>query len=181
MRNLLFLTWPLIFLGLAVNAEPVWQVQSDLNNDGNAESFTLYEMPEHQINLRITENGETLLEVEDFVWQGGLFGQIPELEVAANGSVQVISMNEGCCRHRWSQTVTIAYRKGAYRVAGITYIWRDTLDLEDWGICDVNLLNGRGTLTKGDLPARAIRAKGYAPKVLDWSVSSDLPDACKLE
>lgn len=76
----------------------------------------------------------------------GMFGQDPHLEALANGSIAVHSENSGIGRDRWEQTLTLAYRNGAFIVAGYTYSHYDTLDPDAGGTCDYNVLTGKATV-----------------------------------
>ncbi|MHA7772444.1 hypothetical protein [Roseibium sp. M-1] len=98
----------------------------------------------------------------DIVWRGGMYGQEPSLEAQEHGSLKVLSENSAIGRNRWEQVLTIAYRGGEFRVAGYTYSYYDTLDPDANGLCDVNLLTGKGELngkpiktTLGALPAQS--------------------------
>ena len=80
----------------------------------------------------------------------GIGGSDAYLQMAENGSLQVVSLNEAIGRHRWRQTVTIIFRDHQFTVAGYTYQYYDTLAQDEngdvkAGICDVNLLTGKGT------------------------------------
>ena len=115
---------------------------------------------------------------EDIAWLGGI-GQQPELALSANGSVLLTSMNDSVGRNRWHMTLTIAYRKQAYRVAGFTYDWYDTIDLNDYGLCDLNLLNGRGYVEKGGA-RQNVHSNQSALPVTQWTDAIPIPDACGL-
>lgn len=172
-------------LFLIIVAAPVWsegraKIQADLNQNATPEIFELLVDESNMVSLRISEARAKTIEVSDFTWQGGLYGQEAELELTETGSVQVISQNEGCCRNRWRLALTLAYRDGGVRVAGITYSWRDTLDLEAYGVCDVNLLTGRGVIEQGDMPPQWFRVPRHAPLVNDWSTDSPLPEGCEV-
>ncbi len=120
----------LLLLAAPAVAEPLAvPVRSDLNGDGRAEMFTLLDTGDGTADLQIENTGwgNGVIYAEDIAWVGGI-GQRPELALAPNGSVQVISMNESIGRDRWELTLTIAYRQEAYRVAGFTFRWRETLD-----------------------------------------------------
>jgi hypothetical protein len=158
--------------------KPVWSVASDLDGDGAAEGFALRDNGDGAVDLVIT-TGQGTITAPAIAWLGGI-GQQPDLALAPNGSVLLSSRNDAIGRSRWTLTLTIAYRRGAYRVAGFTYGWYDTLDLPDNGLCDINLLNGRGTVAIDGGPARAIAAPFAAPEVTAWSDDFALPpDACQ--
>ncbi|MBB1248103.1 hypothetical protein [Rhizobium sp. G21] len=61
-----------------------------------------------------------------------------------NGSLAVHTRNDAIGRNRWSQTLTLAYRNKALLVAGFSYEWRDTLEPDNAGRCDINILTGKG-------------------------------------
>lgn len=75
---------------------------------------------------------------------GTAFGQWPSLEMNRNGSSLLIrSQNEAIGRTAWNQTLTITWRNNRLVIAGLTYQFRDKLDLNQSGNCDVNFLSGR--------------------------------------
>ncbi len=154
-------------------------VSSDLNGDGRVERFTLLDTGNGNVDMQIENTGGGVIYAETVAWLGGI-GQQPELQLAPNGSVRLISMNEAIGRNRWHQTLTIAFRKGAYRVAGFTYDWYDTLDLKDAGVCDLNLLTGRGTLRHGTGPDKPIRTDHPALPLTQWRDDTPIPSACGL-
>lgn len=166
---------PVIVTAHSVTVTPettLAQVEADLNGDG---------VPDRAILLRMKEGDDAMLVIwkgpdlehptvitDTIIWAGGP-GQIPELNLAENGSLQVISQNYGIGRDRWQKTLTIAYREGRYILAGYTYDWYDSLDLENSGSCDVNLFNGRGFLSLGqEGRKRKIRVEMRAMPIADW-------------
>lgn len=162
-----------------LSAQQIGQmVSSDLNGDQRVERFTLLDSGEGTVDLQIENTGGGVIYAEDIAWLGGV-GQQPELTLAPNGSVKLTSMNEAIGRNRWHMTLTIAYRKGAYRVAGFTYDWYDTLDLNDYGLCDLNLLNGRGVAENGG-NRRNVRTDQPAIPVTQWNDSIPIPKVCGL-
>ncbi|EAR50615.1 hypothetical protein OG2516_12226 [Oceanicola granulosus HTCC2516] len=151
-------------------------VVSDLDGDGAAETFTLLDSGDGTADLRI-EAGRSVIHAESIAWKGGI-GQEPELAVLPNGSVQVISMNEAIGRSRWRQALTIAHRDGAYRVAGITYGWYDTID-NTGGTCDFNLLTGRGIIERDDGSRREVAAPLPALPVTEFRDDTfTVPEGC---
>jgi hypothetical protein len=124
----------------------------DLNDDGWADRVVLYEQEDEDAAvdffIRETENytlayAATLAEP---IWSGLMSGTIPSLGVNDAGSLLIKSENIAIGRSRWEQILTIAYRQNALRVVGFTYKWYDTLNLEDNGQCDINLLSGKAVL-----------------------------------
>lgn len=154
-------------------------VTSDLNGDGKPERFTLVDS-DGSVDLQIEAAGGRVVIAQDIAWLGGS-GQEPELTLAPNGSVRLTSMNESVGRGRWHQTLTIAYRNGAYMVAGYTYDWYDTLDMNNNGNCDINLLNGKGNLIKNGSSAAPISSKMRALPVTDWKDDISPPPECQAD
>jgi hypothetical protein len=76
----------------------------------------------------------------------GIYGQEPSIKATDSGSILVTTHNDAIGRDRWRQVLTIAYRAGDFIVAGFTYEYYDTLDLERHGSCDLNLLSGKGVV-----------------------------------
>jgi hypothetical protein len=164
--------------GLPAAAQSVIDsAQSDLNGDGLRERFTLLQYPgADTVDLIIEDTGYGRITASDIAWIGGI-GQEPQLDLAPNGSVRLKSMNESVGRSRWVQTLTVAFRNGAYRVAGYTYDWYDTITGEG-GECDLNLLNGRGLLRHGDGPQREVRADIPAMEISAWKDVTPIPEVC---
>jgi len=152
---------------------------TDLNGDRRAEVFTLQHNGDGSADLSITDTGGRGILAQDIAWIGGP-GQEPELGLAPNGSVTLTSKNDSVGRNRWFLTLTIAWRDNAYRVAGYTYTWYDTLDLAAYGVCDINLLTGRGTARIGDAAAQPVTVPRGATAVTDWKEAAfRLPPACQ--
>ncbi|SMY08261.1 hypothetical protein [Flavimaricola marinus] len=169
-----------IFLipGVAMADRILGEVTSDLNGDGTAETFILREFDEGYASLILVTESGAPVEFRAVAWSGMGAGNQPSLALAPNGSVQIISENAAIGRNRWTQTLTIAYRAGAYRVAGYTYSWYDTLDLEFAGTCDVNLLTGNGVLDQlGHKPKSISDPNLVAVPLGDWTMDSAV-EAC---
>lgn len=146
--------------------QPVREVRADLDGNGAAETYTLRDGAEGSVDLLVTEGAWERV-VPWAAWTGAMAGQQPELAVSEAGSVLLTSMNEGIGRDRWRLTLTIAHRDRDWRVAGITYDWRDALDPLAWGSCDLNLLSGRGAVeTEGG--TREVAAPFTAPLLWAW-------------
>lgn len=179
MTSRLFAAALSLLIATAASAQVVaGPVASDLDGDGMAETFTLIDSGRSTVDLRIEASGAELLTARNIAWKGGV-GQQPELDLAANGSVLLTSMNEAIGRDRWRMTLTIAYRAEAYRVAGFTFSWYDTLDNENNGVCDLNLLTGRGVLSRNGGPDRVIRTDWNAPPVTEWNMEIGPPEVCE--
>ncbi|TNC72432.1 hypothetical protein [Rubellimicrobium roseum] len=158
---------------------PVREVEADLDGNGAAETYVLRDGGETTVDLEVRTTDGTRM-VPGIAWTGRTPGTEPELALSPAGSVQVVSMNDAVGRDRWRLVLTLAHRGGDWRVAGITYDWRDTLDpAARWGGCDLNLLTGRGTATSPE-GERAIVAPSPAPVLWDWQ-DTDLPDVLPAE
>lgn len=149
-------------------------IEADLTGDGLIDFAELYESTEPgnaDLNIWVrNENDGVDLSSRSMaiVWLGGP-GQQPKLMLTDHGALQVVSMNAAIGRNRWEQTLTLAYRNGVFVLAGFTYNWYDTLDLENSGTCDVNLLTGKGERTKGTfLRPIEFRTKSRAGPIDKW-------------
>ncbi|WP_428648828.1 hypothetical protein [Roseibium sp.] len=103
----------------------------------------------------------------NIVWRGGMYGQEPWMEANEHGSLKIYSENSAIGRDRWEQALTIAYRRGAFLVAGYTYSYYDTLDPDAGGQCDVNLLTGRG-----EHNGKSFKTKLGAMPAGDWTMDT---------
>lgn len=120
----------------------------DFTGDGQVDYAEILEENEGEGTLVLTLSDGTTITKPNLVWIGGI-GQEPWLKISSHGSLQVFSENSSIGRNRWEQTLTLAYRGGTMKVAGYTFRWHDTLNLDDIGICDLNLLSGKGELVLG--------------------------------
>ena len=168
----------LLALPLAAVAQGDWRqdrgpaptVRADLDGDGSPESYALRRRDDGSVDLAV-EGPDGGAGYPGLAWMGGMAGQEPHLEVTEGGSLRVVSMNDSVGRDRWMLTLTVAHRDGALRVAGLTYDWRDTLDLAAGGTCDLNLLTGRGTVagaSSGRAPTPVRVAGPPAPRLEEW-------------
>jgi len=129
-------------------------LDADLTGNGLIDRAELHETDEGgeaDLNIWVRKpDGQLDLhaKAKSVVWVGGI-GQQPEFAITPHGSLLVRSMNESIGRDRWHQTLTVAWRNDTFVLAGFTYSWYDTLDLENSGTCDVNLLTGKGERTRG--------------------------------
>ncbi|WP_373355562.1 hypothetical protein [Pseudoroseicyclus sp. CXY001] len=144
----------------------VTEVSADLDGDGVAEFFTLEVTEEAVGDLHVAAGGTEQV-FENIAWAGSMYGTLPWLELSPGGSLQIHAANDAIGRNRWHLMLTIAWRQGAYRVAGLTYEWRDTLNLKDSGRCDINLLTGNGVVEDAS-GERLIAVTGEAPLLADW-------------
>jgi hypothetical protein len=111
---------------------------------------------------------------KNVAWNGGMAGSRPSLEASPKGSLLIKSGNEAIGRGRWSETLTIVYRNGAALVAGVTREERDTLDPAAGGVCDINLLTGKGTRS-----GKKVESRPQTVPLADWS-EDKLPKECRF-
>ncbi|MBO6639529.1 MAG: hypothetical protein JJ920_17330 [Roseitalea sp.] len=99
---------------------------------------------------------EPWLSYPNAVWGGSgmMVGNRPSVDFTASGSLLLKSGNEAIGRNRWNQTVTLAWRDNDLLVAGFTYGFHDTLDLDANGGCDINILTGNGISTDNGRDSR---------------------------
>lgn len=116
-----------------------------------------------------TEGGllKLALSAPDKVWgrshSGGMVGQEPFIRALENGSIAVTEQNTGIGQDRWEVVRTIAWRGGAFVVAGFTLMSWNSLDEEDALTCDLNMLTGKGLVND-----RPVRFDPSAIRLEDW-------------
>ena len=170
--------------GIALSQPFETTLRADFTGDGIADRASIIGAgPGEDASLRLyigQPDGTELLatEARDLVWVGSAAGgQQPELAVTGRGSLRVTSMNEAIGRDRWRQVLTIAWRRGSFLVAGYTYDWYDTLDIDNAGTCDINLLTGKGEILRGEARVKTrFRSDLRAMPVAEWI--RRIPQAC---
>jgi hypothetical protein len=110
---------------------------------------------------------------KEAAYSGGVFGQLPSLEVNGRGSLKIKSENISIGRNRWTEVLTIGYRSNQFMVLGVTYTAYDTLDPNAFSDCDLNLASGKG-VRKGKPFAAGLQPVPLA----NWS-EDQLPKACR--
>jgi hypothetical protein len=155
-------------------------VQFDFNDDGYTDRAILIEDEAPEARLVIytaTQDGmDSGTELKEPVWSGFIHGQFAQLHTIGRNSLSVISSNQSIGRNRWTQHLTIAYRRNAYRVVGFTYDFYDTLDAANNGSCDVNYLSGQADIRYGQNKSNMQHAYKAIP-IKEWTVDQ-VPDAC---
>ena len=172
MRILLLL---LLLSPTAGLTKEIARLNADLTGDGLIDRAVLSENTHNstaglKIWVRQADNSLKLhTNVPEISWVGSMAGQQPKLAVTPIGSLQIISMNISMGRHRWRETLTVAWRKAQFVLAGFTYSWHDTLDERNVGKCDVNLLNGKGEMVLGPrLEKTTFRNTSSGGPIADW-------------
>lgn len=136
-----------------------------VKGDIDADLYLYLSRPDGTIGL--SEIGRSI------AWHGAMAGTLASLENGTSGSSFYLhSQNDSIGRNRWSNKLTIAIRNDLGLVAGYTHNSRDTLNLDDNFMCDLNLLNGRG-LRNGI----AFKSPGQRVSISDWSTER-LPREC---
>lgn len=169
---------PLIFAATPAFAEDPFHshLEGDFTGDGLTDSAEIIEVEQGEGMLHLTLSNADSVNKPNLVWIGGI-GQEPRLELTAHGSLLVISENSAIGRNRWEQVLTLAFRDSVMKVAGYTFRWYDTLNLDDTGSCDLNLLSGKGDITLGpEAKTSRITVKTPALPVTDWP--EDMPGEC---
>ncbi len=179
-----FFSWVAVGLlpamGVLAQSFPAERIIAGASGDWNKDEATdlaLLVAPENDdgnigIYLYVTESDRGLLKLvasaPDKVWGNsrldGFYGQDPAITALANGSIAVMSQNSTIGRNRWERTLTLAYRGERFIVAGYTYHYYDTIDLDDNGTCDYNVVTGK--LTRDEA------TRSEAPKTVsieDWT------------
>lgn len=137
---------------------------------------------------RRSEGGaQPFLIARAIAFNGTLWGMSPRLEQAGNGSLLVQSEQTGVGRQPWSQTLTLAWRDGAFIVAGLTWQGHDRLTGSS-ADCDVNLVTGdyRATGRRADpatgtervILSDAGRIAGARIPAADWGAAGVFPAPC---
>jgi hypothetical protein len=154
----------------------------DFNGDGAADRLLLVE-GDNAADLYIYQSVDDparstpvlklVFYKKDIAYSGGVFGQLPSLQLnERGGAFKIKSENVSIGRNRWTQVLTIAYRAGQFMVIGVTYTAYDTLDPNSFSDCDLNLANGKA-MRKGKAFPLTLKPVPLA----DWS-DEQLPRAC---
>ena len=106
------------------------------------------------------------------VWRGAMAGTEAALFPSDAGGLVVVSQNSSIGRYRWEERLTLAYRDGAMRVAGVTRSTFDTIGRKK-NDCDLNMLTGEGTVN--GVP---VVIPVFALPVERWSADDSTPELC---
>lgn len=112
-----------------------------------------------------------------FFRKGIADGTVAFLEVAGKNKSS-LKLQYGCggCSNDTETILTIVWRGGAFVVGGYTLAW-ETRDSGS-GTCDINLLTGKGTLTKNGGKARSVKGRFAPVKLDDWDPDKAPQKAC---
>lgn len=110
---------------------------------------------------------------------------VSALESKSKGSVSIHSCYGCGAMKSWDQTLTIAYRKGSFVVAGYSKSWEWYFHTSEGNVdgkqgeCDINYLTGRGAASRSADEARPLKARFRMMKLSAWSDAS-VPKACNF-
>lgn len=118
----------------------------DWNEDGNADAALLIRSETDLADLVIlTGDGihglQPAATASAVIFAGPMAGQAPTLSPRTPSSFVVTMEQTAIGRTPWNTDITIAFRSGAFVVAGFTHNFYDRLEHAS-GFCDVNLLSG---------------------------------------
>lgn len=108
-------------------------------------------------------------------WGTSSAGQQPQIAILENRSITVHTENMAFGREHWERTYTLVWRNARMLVAGFTYTFNDTIDHDQAGSCDLNLLTGRGIRNGEQITTGRQRID-----LADWDDSLGL-SACGIE
>lgn len=153
-------------------------VEGDFNGDGSLDRAVLIDNGQSDADLAIYLNDgsggfKPAGVASAIAFNGGMFGNSPDLRLSKTGALQVHAENSAIGRDRWERTLTLSYRGGQFMVSGITASNYDTLNPKAGGSCDVNLLTGKG---KAGRKPVTVKAGGIA--LSQWS-DDKIPNACQ--
>jgi hypothetical protein len=154
----------------------------DLNGDRLDDRVDLVYRGEAEVDVQIVfgnkddQPGEltTAIVKKGIAFHGNMAAQNATLEPGRTGGFLIKSLNEGIGRGRWEKTLAVAFRKGEFVVAGLSYMERDTLDHNAGGTCDVNFLTGKAI--RND---RSFAGRNELIALKDWDPDF-LPKACEF-
>jgi hypothetical protein len=150
----------------------------DIDGDGRVDTFRIAPSPESDdgpcVDLTIEAGGRTTT-VPHVVCGADPYENGVELQPTSSGAMRIVASHYGIGRNKWDLTLTLVGRKGQILVGGYTFDWHDSLDPEDNGSCDLNLLTGKGVLTVRGI-AKAVVPSLKAMPVADWTDDPRLPE-----
>ena len=164
----------LLLLAAPASAQPYVHasLNADLDGDGRAELAAV--VGERDIGLGVWAEDPDTYRMELLAYGPAMgwtqMGEDARLEVTEAGSLRLITSNYGIGRNKWEQILTVAWRDGAFRIAGLTHSAFDSLDPEVGGrVCDINLLTGDGVSNYPFGGAEhPVRIDTPAPRIEDW-------------
>ena len=133
----------------------------DWDGDGHGDRAALVDDEDGEIDLYLVLASGEWEKMVDLVWSGS--DVKPTLSINAAGSLVVHTANMGIGRHRWESKLTIAYRDGAFVIAGFDHSYHDTLNEYPEVEFTANYLTGRSIKNK-----KVTKGKPRRIRVADW-------------
>ena len=163
------------WIGTAWAGDGPVMLRGDLDGDGRPEQVTVTEDGASQVSLTIISPGKPTVTARNIAWSL----EPPSLAQAPNGSLRLMTSHMGIGRAAHEQVLTIAWRRGAWRVVGVTRNNWDKIDPDGASTCDINLLTGRGmAMRPGEPAARPVRVPQRASAVTEWQSPRNIPRMC---
>ena len=202
MKSLLFalaMLLPTVVLGEPIDTlKIITAVTGDFNGDGAVDLAMVVETePGHPMDVHFflmdkehnyLKPVEIVHEQIDAEWNGydrpGYENSDtePELTMLPNGSIKFYLPAPPIGSERTNQTLTIAYRDGAFIVAGFAYDSQDYQQENVASACDYNVLTGKGTSSKtqpdGSTKHKTVSGQGQIVAFKDWN-PGDAFSACQ--
>ncbi len=109
----------------------------------------------------------------DIAPSGTLFGTIPELRQTRDGALILHSESTAGGGSQWTRDMQLAWRNGHFVVAGVRLKAWDPRDPAEGGSCDLNYLNGKGSVGKSG----AVKVAAGGIPVEAWT-EARIPNDC---
>jgi hypothetical protein len=161
--------------GTTISPDQIFSVATgDWNKDDAQDAVVMIETSDQEFDVLfyLTDKNQRLKlhdYVKSMVWGATtMYGQEPFVSTRENGSLMITSQNSAIGRDRWEENLTIVYRQDQFIVAGFSYTYYDTLDPDSGGVCDLNLLTGKGIVNE-----EAIRFDAKPPSILAFADQAD--------
>ncbi|MEY4767620.1 MAG: hypothetical protein RL637_259, partial [Pseudomonadota bacterium] len=138
-----------------------------LKSGNQADLYLYFANIKGDLDLKLHKKG--------LVWAGILPGTQPSLSVKTNEKTPVLTVNaenSSVGQHRWSQRISIEYRRPDFFVTAYAY---NDLEAGDEGSCDVNLLTGQGFKDK-----KPFHIEPRKIKLSAWS-EDYIPSECRRD
>jgi hypothetical protein len=153
-------------------------VRFDFDKDGRPETVSILGPDDDaRIGLSIDRPGLGRVVSRNIAYHGS--SEPISLSVSRAGSL-LLKTDVYVSSYPWEQTLTIAYRQGAYRVIGWTYsAYAKQEDVEPM-LCDINLSTGQANIKRGNRPTRSFRVSPARIDIRNWSADRNLPPQCDM-
>jgi hypothetical protein len=152
-------------------------LEGDFDGDGKVEVVSLYDNPNGFAADLVIMSGDgntvydpaLVLARGDAIAAVGRTGELVTLERGASGSILLAYGPEGT-----RTTLTIAFQDNAFRVIGFSQTSQG-----DGTLCELNLLTGKGSLTRGSESSEFNGDDMKSLPIADWKeIDMTLPQGC---